>query len=55
MSSLRKIKATILGHNSNMDETAASLRAASIPVSEADCRACANPCEEGKNPLLILF
>lgn len=49
MSGLRKIKAIVLGHNTDMDETAATLRSASIPVSAADCRACADPCDEGGN------
>ena len=44
MSTLRKLKAYIVG---GVADHGAELRAADIPVSEADCRGCANPCDEG--------
>jgi len=44
MSSLRKIKAYVVG---GPTDSSAELKAAAIPVSEADCRSCANPCDEG--------
>ncbi|KAH9951699.1 Sucraseferredoxin-like protein [Amylocystis lapponica] len=45
MSTIRWFKAYMLGEqNSPAPE---GLRAASVPVSEADCRSCANPCDEG--------
>ncbi|EMD40810.1 hypothetical protein CERSUDRAFT_62787 [Gelatoporia subvermispora B] len=47
MSSLRKLKALVLGHNTDMDQTTTELQAAAIPVSTVDCRSCANPCDEG--------
>jgi hypothetical protein len=47
MATLRKVKAAVLGHNNDMEKTAAELTAAGIPTSSADCRGCADPCEEG--------
>ncbi|CCL99435.1 uncharacterized protein FIBRA_01453 [Fibroporia radiculosa] len=43
-SSLRKLKAYMTG---GVSDPATGLQAASIPVSEADCRNCANPCDQG--------
>ncbi|KAH9844197.1 Sucrase/ferredoxin-like-domain-containing protein [Rhodofomes roseus] len=45
MSTLRKLKAYIVG-GVGVDH-GAELKAADIPVSEVDCRGCANPCDEG--------
>ncbi|OBZ70092.1 Altered inheritance of mitochondria protein 32 [Grifola frondosa] len=45
MSAFSRLKAYITGEDAN--KTAADLQAASIPVSEAECRGCANPCDEG--------
>lgn len=45
--SLRKLKAIVLGHNTDMDSTTALLQEACIPVSTDDCRACADPCDQG--------
>ena len=44
---LRKLKAMVLGHNLDMQTTAASLEDANVPVSRDDCRACADPCDIG--------
>ncbi|KAI0347182.1 hypothetical protein BDW22DRAFT_1367554 [Trametopsis cervina] len=46
-STLRNLKATVLWHNTDMGSTAALLKEAAIPVSEDDCRACADPCDQG--------
>ena len=46
-SSLRKLKAMVLGHNLDMTTTAATLEEAAVPVSRDDCRACADPCDVG--------
>ncbi|KAI0686787.1 Sucrase/ferredoxin-like-domain-containing protein [Cytidiella melzeri] len=46
-SRLRSVKAIVLGHNTDMDTTAAMLKDAQIPVSEDPCRGCADPCDEG--------
>ncbi|KAI0774168.1 Sucrase/ferredoxin-like-domain-containing protein [Fomes fomentarius] len=47
MSTFRKLKALALGHNLDMNQTSHQLQAASVPVSEAPCRGCADPCDEG--------
>ncbi|KAI0375533.1 hypothetical protein BV20DRAFT_1040173 [Pilatotrama ljubarskyi] len=47
MSAFRKLKALALGQNTDLDLTAAQLQAASVPVSDAPCRGCADPCDEG--------
>ncbi|KAI0952178.1 hypothetical protein AcV7_008063 [Taiwanofungus camphoratus] len=44
MSSLRRLKAYMMGGNNDPTD---DLKTASIPVSERDCRSCANPCDEG--------
>ncbi|EPT03691.1 hypothetical protein FOMPIDRAFT_1022273 [Fomitopsis schrenkii] len=44
MSTLRKLKAYIVGGVANHG---AELRAADVPVSDADCRGCADPCDRG--------
>ncbi|KAL6309611.1 Sucrase/ferredoxin-like-domain-containing protein [Sparassis latifolia] len=45
MSSLRKLKALMLGQTP--EPASDDLRAAAIPVSQAECRGCADPCDEG--------
>ncbi|KAJ7499152.1 Sucrase/ferredoxin-like-domain-containing protein [Mycena latifolia] len=45
--SLRKLRALVLGHDQPPDNIYATLTASGIPVASADCRTCANPCEEG--------
>ena len=47
MSALRRLKAYVLGHNTDMDATAAELQEAAIPVSTEECRGCADPCDQG--------
>ncbi|KAI0663320.1 Sucraseferredoxin-like protein [Cubamyces menziesii] len=47
MSAFRKLKALALGQNTDIDLTAAQLQSAAIPVSDAPCRGCADPCDEG--------
>ncbi|KZT12554.1 uncharacterized protein LAESUDRAFT_808148 [Laetiporus sulphureus 93-53] len=44
MSTLRKLKAYVLGGDSDQS---AELKAADIPVSDADCRTCGIPCDAG--------
>jgi hypothetical protein len=48
MSAFRKLKAAVLRQHTNMDKTRAELAAAGVPISDAECRGCADPCEEGK-------
>lgn len=45
MSSLRKLKAYVVG---GVGDQSSELKAAAVPVSEADCRGCADPCDEGE-------
>ena len=47
MSALRRFKAYVLGQ-SDIHVSAEELRNASVPVSEGDCRYCADPCDQGK-------
>ena len=54
MSAFRKVVALALGHNTDMDQTKAQLQEADIPVSDAPCRGCADPCDEGERRLLRL-
>lgn len=46
-SSLRKLKAIVLGHNTDMESTAAQLQDACIPISTDECRGCPDPCDQG--------
>lgn len=43
----RKLKATVLGMDASDPKAAEELEAAGVPVSEVDCRSCADPCDEG--------
>ncbi|KAI0775918.1 Sucrase/ferredoxin-like-domain-containing protein [Trametes elegans] len=47
MSAFRKLKALALGQNTDLDLTAAQLQSANVPVTDAPCRGCADPCDEG--------
>ncbi|KAJ7117385.1 Sucrase/ferredoxin-like-domain-containing protein [Mycena crocata] len=47
MSSLRKLRALVLGLDDPPDNIYATLSASGIPVASADCRTCPNPCDEG--------
>ncbi|KAI0638074.1 Sucrase/ferredoxin-like-domain-containing protein [Trametes polyzona] len=47
MSAFRKLKALALGQNTDTDITSMQLQAASVPISDAPCRGCADPCDEG--------
>ncbi|KAI0750692.1 Sucraseferredoxin-like protein [Daedaleopsis nitida] len=47
MSVLRKLRALAFGYNLDMEQTAHQLRDADIPVSDAPCRGCGDPCDEG--------
>ncbi|KAI0832314.1 Sucrase/ferredoxin-like-domain-containing protein [Trametes gibbosa] len=47
MSAFRKLKALALGQNTDMDLTSVQLQAADVPVTDAPCRGCADPCDEG--------
>ncbi|KAJ7359561.1 Sucrase/ferredoxin-like-domain-containing protein [Mycena albidolilacea] len=47
MSGLRKLKAWVLNHELNPDHIREQLGASGVPVSTADCRTCADPCEDG--------
>ena len=54
MSAFRKLKAYALGHNTDTLHAAAQLEAASVPVSDAPCRGCADPCDEGESITALL-
>ncbi|KAJ7045912.1 Sucrase/ferredoxin-like-domain-containing protein [Mycena alexandri] len=47
MSSLRRLRAWAFSHELNPDNIRAQLDASAVPVSYADCRTCADPCEDG--------
>ncbi|KAK7060322.1 hypothetical protein VNI00_001087 [Paramarasmius palmivorus] len=50
MHTLRRFKATVLGHDTSVDSIKAQLGQGGIPITEADCRSCSDPCEEGHEP-----
>jgi hypothetical protein len=46
----RKIKALVIGTDADTitsDDVVSDLKAASVPISLADCRICPDPCDEG--------
>ena len=43
----RKLAATVLGQDPNDESAMQELKNAGVPVSEASCRTCADPCDEG--------
>ena len=46
----RKLKAMLIGNDSTTvtsDAVISDLKAASVPISFADCRICPDPCDEG--------
>ncbi|KAL5527424.1 hypothetical protein ACEPAG_6215 [Sanghuangporus baumii] len=43
----RKLAATVLGRDPQDPKAAQELKQAGVPVSEASCRTCADPCDEG--------
>ncbi|KAJ7665885.1 Sucrase/ferredoxin-like-domain-containing protein [Mycena polygramma] len=47
MSSLRRLRAWVFNHELNVDNIRTQLSASAVPVSEADCRTCSDPCEDG--------
>ncbi|KAK7044800.1 Sucrase/ferredoxin-like-domain-containing protein [Favolaschia claudopus] len=47
MSALRKLKAWALNHTLDPAAIHSQLDAAGVPVSSADCRTCADPCQDG--------
>ncbi|KAJ7064721.1 Sucrase/ferredoxin-like-domain-containing protein [Mycena amicta] len=47
MSSLRRLKAWAFNHQLDPHNIQAQLVGADVPVSEAPCRGCADPCEDG--------
>jgi hypothetical protein len=44
-----KLKAFVFG-SPNGQKVYQNLEAADVPVTTADCRSCANPCDQGKHP-----
>lgn len=48
MYSLRKLQAIVLGNQLEPGQVHEQLQASYVPVTEADCRNCADPCDEGK-------
>jgi hypothetical protein len=47
MATLRKLKNVVLGRSMDLDKASADLAAAGVPTSDAACRACGSPCEDG--------
>ncbi|KAI5123431.1 hypothetical protein M0805_006136 [Coniferiporia weirii] len=43
----RKLAATVLGHDPADPKALRELEEAGVPVTDADCRACADPCDQG--------
>lgn len=49
MYGFKSLQALVFGHQQE-DPLCRSLRAVDVPVSTADCRACADPCDLGNDP-----
>ena len=49
----RKLAATVLGQDPSDPSALKELEDLGVPVSDADCRSCADPCNEGH--YLFLF
>lgn len=47
MGLLGRLGSLIIGGGEDMVQTTQELKDADVPVSEADCRNCADPCDEG--------
>ncbi|KAJ7166732.1 hypothetical protein C8R46DRAFT_996405 [Mycena filopes] len=47
MSAFRRLRAWAFSHELDPDNIRAQLDAGAVPVSYAECRTCANPCEDG--------
>lgn len=47
MSFIKRIATSVLGGNPE-EQVLEELRGADVPVTDAACRTCANPCEEGR-------
>lgn len=47
MYNLRRLQALVMGHEVNTSVLHTQLEASSVPVSLADCRTCADPCDLG--------
>jgi hypothetical protein len=52
MATFRKLRNAVLGLTMDDAKTQAQLIAAGVPTSEADCRTCSIPCEEGEQRIL---
>ncbi|THV05512.1 hypothetical protein K435DRAFT_961259 [Dendrothele bispora CBS 962.96] len=47
MHSLRRLKASLLGQDTSIESITAHLDQTGVPISDADCRTCPNPCDQG--------
>ncbi|KIY49589.1 hypothetical protein FISHEDRAFT_65516 [Fistulina hepatica ATCC 64428] len=47
MYAIRSLKTTILGQSINGNSLATELSASHVPITDADCRGCAEPCDQG--------
>ncbi|KAK1228900.1 hypothetical protein PQX77_008058 [Marasmius sp. AFHP31] len=50
MHTLRRIKATILHDDTDPDSISMKLELGGVPITDADCRSCPDPCDEGHEP-----
>ncbi|KAL0580774.1 hypothetical protein V5O48_001239 [Marasmius crinis-equi] len=50
MQTLRRFKAAVLGDDLDPESIADQLELGGIPITDADCRNCADPCDEGHEP-----
>lgn len=55
MITLRRMKALVMGENSDADYLRDVLEASSIPITEVDCRTCPEPCDEGQPRVFLDF
>ncbi|KAF5369867.1 hypothetical protein D9758_001271 [Tetrapyrgos nigripes] len=55
MHSLRRLKASFLGQDLSLDSISNQLDSVGVPLSEADCRTCPNPCDQPHEPYPARF
>lgn len=51
----RKLAATVLGQDPSDPSALKELEDLGVPVSDADCRSCADPCNEGNYLFIYLL
>ena len=55
LSKLRTLQSIVLWQNTDEESITRELEGAAVPVATDPCRSCAEPCEEGKQGLLLVF